>query len=143
MKNSNKKKVIFFGGEFLNIDDTLKEKIQSILDNAIKNAFLVFSVQAVENEVTIGIFRSLKDFYQTDEDCTNLDDLALFTGHVEKAPVKIPIGMHPFANIMHYHFQISDVLKSYNELMKERGYKTLKSLKIISTEKTVTYHYHF
>lgn len=143
MSKTTKKKVIFFGGEFLEIDDQLKDKIQGILDNAIQNAFKVYSVKITKDEVEVEILRSIKDYYETADKYVSLDDTIILSGHLEKAAIKVPIPPHPFADYCQYHFSISDIMESYNELMKKSGYKKLKDLKIDSTDKSVIYHYCF
>lgn len=140
---TTKKKMIFFGGEFLEIDDDLKSNIQEILDKALPNGFLVDSVMITNNEVTVKIFRFPKDFYTTDPDYTNLDDAVILNGDLEKAKVFIPLGPMPYSNYVHYSIYIPDILNGYNDLMKQQGYKKLKDLVINSTKTYVVYHFRF
>ena len=137
------KKTLFFGGKLHDLNCDLKAEIQRILDTVLKNGFIVKNVIIESHEASITIMRKIKKYYKPNEDCANLDDTVIFSGHLEKSDVMISIPLHPFCNQFNYHFQISNLLEAYNELMKSLGGTKLKGLEIESSEEEVTYRFYY
>lgn len=136
-----KSKKIFFGGEYLSTDDTLQSNIKTNLDKALPGAFTVEDAKIEENEVSIKINRHIKNFYQAQPGFISLDDAVVLCGQLQKAEKHIPLPLHPFCDIMNYHFDLDDIKEGYNQIMG-KGDK-LKAMEAISDPLSVTYTYKF
>ena len=137
-------KKILFNGDIHNIDVNLQNSIQRSLDNSFARAFIVNNVKVddVNDIIEVNIAWNLKDYYHEQGGCMTLDEAILVTGTYNKgAEQQLPLLRHPFANICHYHFDITDLIAEYNLVMKRNN--KLSGLSVSSTPSEVTFTYQF
>ena len=136
-------KKILFNGDIHNIDVNLQNSVQRSLDNSFARAFIVKGVKVneINSTVDVNIAWNLKDYYKEQGGCMTLDEAMLFTGKLNTKGHQLPLLRHPFANICHYHFDITDLIAEYNLVMKRNN--KLSGLSVSSTPSEVTFTYQF
>lgn len=129
---------ILFNGDILNISANLKDNLQKSLDKCIPGAFVVKNVTVVDNVVSVTIERKCKRYYKASDGLMTLDDAIIFTGALNKgSDKKIPLGLHPFADLFNYMLHPEDLIDGYNNIMKRNN--KLLDMKVESNENEVTY----
>ena len=138
-----KSKKILFNGDIHAIDGNLQNSIQYSLDKVFAGAFIVkdIKVDDLNSTVDINIAWTPKVYYKEKVGYMTLDEATLFTGKLNKEGQQLPLLRHPFANICHYHFDITDLISEYNLVMKRNN--KLYGLSVSSTPSEVTFTYQF
>ena len=137
-----KAKKLLFNGVIFDIDDSLKANIQKSFDECIPGAIIVNDITIMDKEISVKIERRCNRFYEASEGLITLDDAAIFSGVLNKGSnKKIPLGLHPYADIYNYMLHPEDIVNHYNEIMKRNN--KLIELKVESNEMGVTYKLTF
>lgn len=122
---------IFFGGKIYQIGKNLPDEIQKDLEAYPELELSVRGIQIEGFTVKVSINRDAPHVYYADEDSLVRNDALVFTGNFKDGPDEVftipmpeqylPLLRHPFSNICHYLFYITDLVAEYNLVMKRNN----------------------